>query len=187
MGGSVRRFSGLLVSAATLLASACATVDPPPDNLPGETIVYTPSYGPFCFGCVFTTITVAEDGRVWVERERQVGSPEDILSDRKAVWRVRREMVSVTPDQLAAFRALLAPYRPQGRTAFYGDACEIFFTDMPGTYVWWRRADAEDMLSYNFGCDPDMHARMKADLVAAPALLGIAMPEQSWAATTRMH
>lgn len=183
----MKRHSGLLISAAMLLANACASVDPPPDNLPGETIVYSPSYGPFCFGCVFTTITVAEDGRVWVERERQVGSMKDILSDRETPWRVRWEMVSVTPDQLAAFRALLAPYRPQGKTLFHGDACEIFFTDMPGTYVWWRNADTEDMLHYDFGCDPDTHARMKADLVAAPALLGIAMPEQTWVATTRLH
>ena len=177
----------LLLGAVAILASACTTVNPPPDDFPGETIVFAPSYGPFCFGCVFTTITVAGDGRVWIEREQDIATQRSKRTDVEPVWRVSRVLTTAKPEQLSAFGALLAPYRPNGRSILSDNACATMFSDMPGTTVSWQKAGVKDELTYDFGCDPDIHARMRNDLIAAPALLGIAMPEQSWAATTRLH
>lgn len=181
----------ILISATALLAMACATVEPPPADLPGEVIVYAPSYGPFCFGCVFTTITAAEDGRVWIEREKLTGSADQMLADMKSSReprsRVSREVVTVTPVQMDAFRKRLAPYRPQSRLILSGEACASLFSDLGGITVSWQSAGVKNELIYDFGCDADLHARMRDDLVAAPGLLGIAMPDQTSAATTRLR
>ena len=176
-----------LAFVAMLAASACATVDPPPDDLPGETIVYAPSYGPFCFGCVFTTLTVAEDGRVWIEREQDISAKRTRRTDGEPVWRTTRELITVTPEQLDAFRNKLAPYRPKGRHILNGDDCTVMFTDMPGTSVTWRSAGVADELIYDFGCDPGKWAVMRNDLETAPGLLGIVMTKQTWMATTRIR
>ena len=173
--------------AATLAASACATVDPPPADLPGEVIVYAPSYGPFCFGCVSMTLTVAEDGRVWIEREQDISAKRATHAENEPVWRTTRELITVTPEQLSAFRNRLAPYRPAGRRILGNDDCSVMFTDMPGTTVSWRSAGATDELIYDFGCDPEKWSTMRDDLKAAPSLLGIVMTEQTWAATTRIR
>jgi hypothetical protein len=173
--------------AAMLTVSACATVDPPPADLPGEVIVYAPSYGPFCFGCVFMKLTVAEDGRVWIEREQDISAKRTRHADNEPVWRTTRELITVTPEQQAAFRSRLAPYRPAGRRTLNGDDCSVMFTDMPGTTVSWRTAGATDELIYDFGCDPEKWAAMRDDLETAPGLLGIVMTEQTWAATTRIR
>jgi hypothetical protein len=183
----VKKIAAALLATIALATSSCATsVPPPPTDLAGEIIVYTPSYGPFCFDCTAVELTVADDGRVWVERTRRVGTLEDWRNENEARWRVQRELVKVTPEQLAAFKSLLAPYRPSGSLLLADDACEVFFTDMPGTTVSWRKNGAEDKLIYDFGCDPNVYAGMKDDLVTAPSLLGIVAPEQTWIATTRV-
>src|SRR5262245_20061763 len=99
----IRRARVLLDVAAIFVVAACTTpmpIPPPPADLPGETVVFEArSGGPMCGRCETLKIVAASDGRVWVERGWAAGEQ----------WRRTRELLTVTPERLAAFGALLAP------------------------------------------------------------------------------
>jgi hypothetical protein len=143
-------------------------------------IIYQTMPGPWCGRCDTLKITAAEDGRAWVERGWWAGRYED--------WRVKRELLTVTPEQLADFRALLDQHRPNGELWLRDPPeCRVFYTDDEERSVSWRRADGEDKLWYNFGCDPETRSALRNDLEAAPGALGVAGVSYVGAATTRIR
>ncbi len=83
----------------------------------------------------------------------------------------------VTPAQLAAFKAALAPYRPKGeRRIEPGTAeCARAATDMPGVEVRWGEGSKADRLYLYFGCDREAHRAMADALGNAPDLLPLSM------------
>jgi hypothetical protein len=171
-----------VLAGAVMMAASCATpVAPSPDNLPGEAIVYETSPGPWCGRCDTLKITAAADGRIWVERGWWAGNYKN--------WRKKHEALTVTPERLAAFKALLDQHRPRGALWLRepGPNCEVFWSDSEERIVSWWGPKGEDKLWYNFGCDPETKAALRNDLKAAPEALGIANTEYVGVATTRLR
>ncbi|PXA93024.1 hypothetical protein DMC47_23000 [Nostoc sp. 3335mG] len=165
---SDRRFSSIkLLSVALLFSVAgCASLKPPGSIEGGTLISYETESGPFCGRCDSTKFSVGSDGRVWIEQGHWAGHYKQ--------WTVYRRMVRVGPERADAFRRALEPYRPDGTLALNEQPpCKELWTDMGGISVSWIEGGKTSRLSYNFGCDPDVHAHMRAALAGAPATLGI--------------
>jgi len=162
--------------------AGCAPLTPPA-SLPGGTLIsYETESGPFCGRCDSTKLSVASDGRVWIEQGHWAGRYEG--------WTVYRRLAKVGPERTEAFMRALEPYRPDGTLALNQQPpCKEFWTDMAGVRVSWREGDKTSRLFYNFGCDPDAHAKMRSALDGAPIMLGIkglSIPTNNGPASTRM-
>lgn len=172
------RFATGLLSGIWLLTGACAT-PPPPVDLSGDVIIYETSPGPWCGRCDTLKITAAADGRVWIERGYWAGDYRD--------WRQSRQLVVHSPEEVAAFRAVLEPHRPRGELLLQDEGCETFLTHMENRRIVWRSAGGVDLLAYNFGCDANKRGQLRDDLNAAPDALGIAPPRYVGTSTTRLR
>jgi hypothetical protein len=153
----------LLIAA---LSGAAQSLPADEDPNKGETISYKTQSAPFCGPCDTIALTVFWDGRVRVEHGYWAGHYQD--------WRVVRRTVRVPADRVAAFRARLAPYRPEG-AQFLDDSpqCEEFLTDQHGVSIAWTGGGTSARLIYNYGCDPTSRAAMAKALSTASDLLGI--------------
>jgi hypothetical protein len=148
------------------LVSGCAPLNPPAELAGGMLISYETESGPFCGRCDGTKLTVASDGRVWIEHGYWAGRYRD--------WTIERRQVKVSPEQFAAFQQRLEPYRPEGTLELNDQPqCEEFWTDMAGVRVSWRDGGKESRLLYNFGCNPTANAAMRDAINAAPSALNI--------------
>lgn len=151
----------------TLLVSACAAVRrvEPPSDVRG--VILETYSGPFCGRCDGTKITVANDGRVWIEQRH--------WADDYRNWRVTRREVEISAEALSRFRARIDGYRPHGELILAGQPpCTDFETDNSGLHIVWRDERGEDRLDYNFGCDQEARRGMAQALKTAPSLLQIA-------------
>lgn len=155
------------LAAAVVLTLPLAGFAPPPTALPGGlVIVYKTENGPFCGRCDGWKLTVASNGKVWIEH-----SYRDTAYD---TWDTTRRRIRVSPERFAAFRESLDQYRPKGALDLSDNAdCKEFWTDMAGVKVTWREGGAEDRLHYNYGCDPSTREAMSKALRGAPAMLGV--------------
>lgn len=159
----------LVISAAlvSLLVSGCASSDRvgPPSAVQGVTFETYP--GPFCGRCDNTKITVANDGRVWIEQGYWAGDYQ--------TWRTTRQEVQISAEALRRFRVRIDDYRPHGEVVLADQPpCATFETDNSGIHVIWRDERGEDRLDYNLGCDWEARRAMAEALKTAPALLEIA-------------
>ena len=98
---------------------------------------------PFCGRCDSTRLVALSSGRVLIERGHWEGNYRD--------WRVSRRTVQLSSDQLARFRATLAPYKPLRDTAPDAD-CAGYITDQDGAVVTWLEDGNEVRRVFDFGC-----------------------------------
>jgi hypothetical protein len=165
----------LIISALIVVVWGCASSrHAQPSEIQGVTFeTYT---GPFCGRCDTTKITVANDGRVWIEQGYWAGDYRNL--------RTTRQQAQVSPEALNRFRARLDAYRPQGELILADQPpCAEFTTDTSGVHVTWRDEQGEDRLDYNFGCDGEARQAMAEALQTAPALLaipGLRIRELEW-------
>lgn len=98
--------------------------------------------------------------------------------------------MTVPAERAAAFRDTLQPYRPEGVRALDAKGpCAHFATDLTDVRITWVEDGRTSSLLYNFGCDPDVNAALRAAIDKAPAVLGIKglrAPEADWVASTMM-
>lgn len=174
--------SKLLRVAGILGLAGCAPLTPPATLRGGTLISYETEAGPFCGRCDSTKLSVASDGQVWIEQGHWAGRYEG--------WTVYRRVVRVGSKRAEAFERALEPYRPDGTLALNQQPpCKTFWTDMAGVRVTWTESGMTSRLFYNFGCDPDAHAKMRSALDGAPMTLeikGLAIPTNKGPASTVM-
>jgi hypothetical protein len=169
----------IVLTAAALAISACATSTEPKSGLVGEIVTWENEVAPFCGRCDNLKLQIASDGRVWIEQGHWAGHYRD--------WRVHRSFAKITPERVSAFRAAIDPFRPAGLRSLDGQSCKNLWSDMPGVWVSWKTGSATDELRANFGCVPEVSAEMAAALSRAPDLLqvpGLQAPSPTWVATT---
>lgn len=168
------RLLAIPVVMIALLTSGCASSarDEPPLDVQG--VIYeTEPGGPFCFDpCYSTKLTVANDGRVWVEQEHREGR----------IRRIVRQQVQVPAETVLLFHARVDLYRPQGDLILYHDPeCEDFIEDVGAVHISWQDEQGRDRLVYSWACDWQTTRRgMYEALRTAPALLnipGLHLPE----------
>lgn len=148
--------------AATLMLGGCLSV-PESAAPPLEVIEYRTSA---CFGaCAVYHIAVSSDGVVAWEGIQNVATPG------------RRQFV-IQPREWEAFKAALAPYRPEG-TQVYGSTPETcdgpIATDAPGVEIRWRDDDRDDYLNAYFGCNLDVNRPLYQALADAPDRLPLSL------------
>lgn len=162
------RAAAAMLFALPMLAG-CAQIRPP-ERLPGLTLVtYQPSTaGPYCFrGCTRAKLTVASDGRVWIEEGTK-------LEDLADIWRTERRRLQLPPERTAAFLDRLARFRPQGwRAVGEGDGCEDYLDHSPIYRISWSDPQREDELVVDFGCIAAEFVTMHVAIRTAPGDLGI--------------
>ncbi|MEZ6023764.1 MAG: hypothetical protein R3C16_10220 [Hyphomonadaceae bacterium] len=149
-----------------LVSAGCAvsSTTEPPIDVRGVTFETYP--GPFCGRCDTTKITVADDGRAWIEQGYWAGDYRD--------WRVTRREAQISAESLARFRARVDEYRPRGQLALDDQPpCQTFEADNSGINIAWRDERGADRLAYNFGCDSEVRRAMADALRTAPALLEV--------------
>ncbi|MBA17560.1 MAG: hypothetical protein CMN73_14595 [Sphingomonas sp.] len=158
----------MVASGLALMLAGCATNDsglPVPSGpiaTESESISYETSP---CFGrCPVYRVTVRPDGTgVFVgERFTQVEG---------------EQAFTLTPQQYEAFKAKLAPYRPETgerRIAPGTPECKLAATDLPRVSVQWTRpiGDSQSLYFY-YGCDMEKNATMAQALGDAVDLLPI--------------
>lgn len=143
------------ILASVLVLGGCLSV-PESAAPPIEIIEYRTSA---CFGtCPVYHVAVSSDGVVsWegIEHTAVQG---------------RRQFVIQTYEW-EAFKAALAPYRPEGAQV-YGSTPETcsgpISTDAPGVEIRWRDDDRDDYLNAYFGCDLEANRVLFQALADAP-------------------
>lgn len=154
----------LVLAGATGCAAESMTV-PPLDGL-GEVIIYETSPGPMCGRCDTTKLTLAADGRIWVEHGYWAGEYRN--------WRTRVRVVQSTPEAFAQFRARLSPYRPVGRLWLRdADGCGTFLYDGSEVRLQWQGGPGRSELWFTDSCDPAVHAPMFEAVSLAIDSLGL--------------
>lgn len=78
-----RRAASLAALAAVWVITGCASMKPPADLPGGGLITYETSPGPFCGRCDTLKLTVASDGRVWIEHGWWAGAYSDWTINRR--------------------------------------------------------------------------------------------------------
>lgn len=111
-----------------------------------EWIAFEEQPPPFCGRCDSTQLVALSSGRVLIERGHWEGNYRD--------WRVSRHTVQLSSDQIARFRATLAPYKPMRDTVPDAD-CADYITDQDGAVVTWREDGIEVRRVFDFGCLDD--------------------------------
>lgn len=146
-----------LVPLGLLLAlSGCQSIPKAPPA--PETIRY--ETGP-CFGvCPVYTVTVSSDGIASFEGKQNT----QIIGRRSFVIRA---------DEYEAFKAALAPWRPNGEAMLVPGKPECMpeATDMPSVDVRWSKEEGSDHLFVYFGCNMDANQVMFDALADAPMAL----------------
>ncbi|WP_262504033.1 DUF6438 domain-containing protein [Sphingosinithalassobacter sp. CS137] len=159
----------LIAVGLTALALAGCTTSRAPEApvgapIPVESESITYETGP-CFGlCPVYSVTVRPDGTGTFNGIRNTA----VTGERD---------FTLTADQYAAFKAKLAPYRPETGTVRYAHGepnCEQVATDMPSAEVTWTRpiGDSQNLYFY-FGCTAEQNSAIADALGQAPELLPI--------------
>ncbi|WP_260582122.1 hypothetical protein [Sphingopyxis sp. PET50] len=154
-----------LICASAGVLYGCASLSPPVDPIGLAVIEWETESPPFCGRCDSLKLVVASDGRVWTEEGYWAGRYRD--------WRTTKRRFQVPPERVAAFRAQLQPYRPDGFFRLDQEVCKTFWTDSGGFRIKWREEGREDSLIFDRGCDPAERASQAEDIMRAPRLLGI--------------
>ena len=129
--------SRILAAIAFVPLVACATV--PAQNAGTEQISFSTEQ---CYGfCPVFDVTVGADG-------------EGSYEGRSSVKVTGAREFSVSPQEFAAFRERLAPYRPAKDVRYDYEKCEgAIATDMPSVKVTWLDANgASTTLDWYMGC-----------------------------------
>jgi hypothetical protein len=147
-------------AALCALLSACASASPSPDV---ERISFEPSPPPFCGRCETTRFTVGADGLLRGETGYWAGRYTD--------WRRQRFTRRVTPEQFAAFKQRLEPYRPDADRSVNQYACGAYIPDDAGVRIAWELGEERRTLHVDLGCADDR--AMNDALVDAPRALGL--------------
>lgn len=147
-------FRLLLVLASGAALASCAAIPGAPKA--PETIRY--ATGP-CFGtCPVYVVTVSSDGVA-------------AYDGRNHVQVEGRRTFVVSDAEFEAFKAALAPYRPEGIRKLDHSTCTNMATDLPTIEVAWNDGKRRDILSVNLGCDMETNRPMFQALQAAPLQL----------------
>ncbi|WP_265563479.1 DUF6438 domain-containing protein [Sphingomicrobium arenosum] len=145
----------MLIVGMGLVLASCATMTKRPEPL-AITYETTP-----CFGtCAVYKLGVNGDGiAVWEGRQHVKISGQ--------------RMFVVSLPEFERFRAMLAPYRPDGtRSLASPEECgNNWRTDAPGVVVTWVEDGETDQLRVNYGCDLEMNRAMFQALADAPDVL----------------
>lgn len=160
-GGSrdVARMRILIISMILALALTPASFAASPNGRGAESITYTPGCG--YFPCRDYTVTVSADGTGWFTGRRDTA--------------VRgKHRFRVTKAEFAAFKQLLAPYRPARELLLDGPGCREMATDQESVDVRWTGNGTPAHLSVYYGCDMTKNEKMFDALRRAPKLLPLA-------------
>lgn len=139
-----------------VILTGCASVDQIPLEL--ERIIYAPSGGPFCFdNCVSETITVAADGRIWIENGRWADNAPDWRERTEEDWRTTTRLTRSSPEVYARLRDRLAPYKPASQVVLTqaGENCVNFVYDQGEVRVTWVDPTGEIYRIFESGCVDD--------------------------------
>lgn len=121
-----------------------------------ETIRYVT--GPCKGTCPVYVVTVSSDGVA-------------MYDGRQNVLVTGRRTFVVSDNEYQAFKAALAPWRPQGTRELRGAACTTQATDLPSVEVAWRDEERSDILHADFGCDREANQALFSALANAPRTL----------------
>lgn len=136
-----------LVILAGSLGSGCASTSPVPIPTELERITYEAQPGPFCGRCETRAVTVAEDGRIWVETGYWTGDYRN--------WRTRHAMIQTAPEVFHRFRVALEPYRPaiERIPTTSGEFCDgPFIADVGEIVVTWSGPRGSVRRWFEQGC-----------------------------------
>lgn len=143
--------------------AGCATQASVPAKSGVEQISFRPQLPPFCGRCETVNFVVRENGQLIVERGHWAGNYRN--------WQRRREVRQITPEQFAAFKGILEPYKPNQNTSPGEIACVNYITDNDGTLVEWLGGDGRSTRIFDFGCLDDR--AMNEAVRSAPKVLAI--------------
>ena len=154
-----------LITVAALGLSACATatgeVAPPPPPTAGMFLEIRYETGP-CFGaCPVYALTVSRNGS-------------GVFEGRQHTAVVGTRSFTVTPEQFAAFRNRLEPYRPydvQDRRIADPNCGGRVATDLPSVDIIWTEKGPRQHLFAYYGCDMERNAALFEALRNAPQAL----------------
>lgn len=148
---------------AVALLAGCANQAPLQPRPAIEQISFQPQSPPFCGRCEAIKVLAGADGQLVIERGHWAGNYRN--------WERRREVRQITQDQFAAFRSILAPYKPDPNAPAGEVACANFITDNVGVIVEWIGGDKHLARVFDFGCLDDQ--AMNEAVRSAPRALGI--------------
>lgn len=138
--------SAILSALIATAMAGCATVEPPPVPHNLERIVYQQQSGPFCGRCQLHTVTLAADGRAWIETGH--------WADRET-WAIDNlRMERVGPETYTQLYAVLAPYHPgANQTAYSSEAdCADEIEDLSSAAITWIDETGSAQRHVSFGC-----------------------------------
>ncbi len=109
-----------------------------------------------CFGtCPVFSFTIDADGN-------------GVFNGKRFVEKEGEHRFRASPAELAAFRARLARFRPDGEVRYDWENCSgPVMSDMPSLSIQWRDADGEDSLFWYQGCREKKLSDAKPDLASA--------------------
>jgi hypothetical protein len=110
----------------------------------GFLLVVRESPPPFCGRCDVYTISLAPDGRAWLERGWWAGDYAD--------WRTAVTELRTSRARNANVLESLSIYRPAGERSIDDSSCLNYVTDSGAFTVEWRDGAKPDRLSLDRGC-----------------------------------
>lgn len=157
-----------------LLLAACVTASPPKHLDGGLLIAYeVHPAGPVCGrGCEARTVTVASDGRMWLETSYWHIDFLGFVS-----WRTNQAELRIEQRQFIAFRDLLAPYRSLPDDTLIGLPCRTdYWGHHPRIRLVWLEDGRMEYSAYDLGCHIDGDKGVESTLLSALHTIGLDGP-----------
>lgn len=131
-----------------------------------EPIILAISPHPWCGRCDSYTITLANDGRAWLEHGWWAGDYSD--------WRTRVERAQLPPERISEFSERLNLLRPEGQVILDSTPfCDVLITDAGYYRIEWPGESGVDRLILDRGCQGENADRLEASLGEIFAAFGV--------------